>query len=73
MTTTSFYNGNSYSKSDSYYEEPEHDDHLTAEDYDAREYYRNGWNESIYDRQSYWYWAPESASVVSPLNQTTNA
>ena len=53
MTTTSFYNGQSYSKSDSYYEEPEHDDNLTAEDTDAREYYRNGWNESIYDRQSY--------------------
>jgi hypothetical protein len=53
MTTTSFYKGESYSKFDSYYEEPEHDDHLTAEDYDAREYYRNGWNESIHDHQRY--------------------
>lgn len=47
MTTTSFYRGNSYSKFDAYYEEPEYDDNLTAEDYESKEYYRNGWNESI--------------------------
>jgi hypothetical protein len=29
----------------------EHDDYMTAEDYDCKEYYRNGWNESKYDRQ----------------------
>lgn len=31
----------------------EHDDLMTAEDYERKEYYRNGWNESKYDRQ-YW-------------------
>jgi hypothetical protein len=51
MTTTSFYNGNSYSKFDAYYEDVEHDDYMTAEDYERKEYYRNGWNESFYDRQ----------------------
>ena len=30
MITTSFYKGNSYSKSDAYYEDQEHDDNLTA-------------------------------------------
>ena len=53
MITTSFYKGNSYSKFDAYYEDHEHDDNLTAEDYERKEYYRNGWNESKYDRQ-YW-------------------
>lgn len=49
---TSFYNGNSWSKFDAYYEEDcEHDDYMTAEDYDRREYHRNGWDESKYDRQ----------------------
>ena len=32
-------------------EDYEHDDFMTAEDYDKREYYRNGWDESRYDRQ----------------------
>ena len=45
MTTTSFY------KDESYYENCEHDDIMTADDYERREYYRNGWNESQYDRQ----------------------
>jgi hypothetical protein len=31
----------------------EHDDNMTAEDYERKEYERNGWNESQYDRQ-YW-------------------
>lgn len=64
MSTTSFYKGQSYSKFDVYYEDHEHDDNLTAEDYERKEYYRNGWNESIYDRQRYWYWAPESDTIV---------
>ena len=51
MTTTSFYNGDSYSKFDSYYEDREHDEYMTAEDYDARRYERDGWNESHYCRQ----------------------
>jgi hypothetical protein len=53
MTTTSFYNGQSYSRFDAYYEEPEHDDHFTAEDYERREYYRNEWDQQKYDRQRY--------------------
>jgi hypothetical protein len=52
MTTTSFYQGESYSKFDSYYE-PEHDDVMDADDYDRKEYYRNGWNEEQYDRQRF--------------------
>jgi len=52
MTITSFYNGESYSKFDSYYE-PEHDDVMDADDYERREYYRNGWNEEQYDRQRF--------------------
>lgn len=51
---TSFYNGNSWSKFDAYYREDcEHDDYITAEDYERREYYRNGWNESKYDSQRF--------------------
>jgi hypothetical protein len=34
-------------------EDYEHDDYMTAEDYEQKEYERNGWNESQYDRQ-YW-------------------
>ena len=45
MITTSFQNGQSYSKSDAYYED---DDYMTADDYD-----RDGWEESKYDRQYY--------------------
>jgi hypothetical protein len=52
MIQTSFYKGESYSKFDSYYE-LEHDDLMDAEDYERKEYFRNGWNESNYDRQ--WY------------------
>ena len=53
MTTTSFYNGESYSKFDSYYEDCEHDDYMSADDYDARRYERDGWSERRYDRQYY--------------------
>jgi hypothetical protein len=45
MITTSFQNGQSYSKFDAYYED---DDYMTADDYD-----RDGWEESKYDRQYY--------------------
>jgi hypothetical protein len=48
MITTSFQNGQSYSKFDAYYED---DDYMTADDYDRKEYYRNGWDESKYDHQ----------------------
>jgi len=34
-------------------EDVEHDDYMSAEDYDVREYYRNGWNESSYERQRF--------------------
>ena len=51
MTVTSFQNGNSYSKFDAYYEDAEHDDHMTADDYDSKAYQRDGWNEVKYDRQ----------------------
>ena len=51
---TSFYNGQSWSKFDAYYREDcEHDDFMTAEDYDRREYERNGWNQSKYDSQRF--------------------
>ena len=33
----------------------EHDDVMTADDYDRRRYERDGWNQSQYDRQRYWY------------------
>lgn len=29
------------------------DDDFTEEDYERKEYYRNGWNESIYERQRF--------------------
>ena len=46
---------NSYKKEfySNYNEDREHDDVMDADDYERREYYRNGWNESRYDRQ-YW-------------------
>lgn len=53
MTTTSFYKGVSYSKFDAYYEDREHDDYMSAEDYEEREYYRNGWNEEQTTRQRF--------------------
>jgi hypothetical protein len=31
----------------------EHDDVMTADDYERKEYYRNNWNESVYDRQRF--------------------
>ena len=55
MVMTSFYNGESYSKFDAYYHEDcEHDDMMSADDYDRKEYYRNGWNEERYERQRFW-------------------
>lgn len=52
LNMTSFYNGDSWSKFDAYYhEDGDFDDHYTAEDYERREYERNGWNEAQYDRQ----------------------
>ena len=53
MTVTSFYKGESYSKFDSYYEDHEHDDYMTADDYERKEYYRSGWNEEQYTRQRF--------------------
>ena len=47
MTTTSFYTEYFYN------EDREHDDYMTAEDYDEREYYRNGWNEEQTTRQRF--------------------
>ena len=47
MITTSFYN------SDADYEDCEHDDYMNADDYDARRYERDGWNESQSDRQRF--------------------
>ena len=51
MIKTSFAYGDSYSKSDSYYEECEHDDYMTADDYDARRYERDGWSNYHLERQ----------------------
>jgi len=53
MTTTSFHNGNSYSKFDAYYEDCEHDDLMSADDYERKEYYRDGWNEEQTSRQRF--------------------
>jgi hypothetical protein len=47
MTETTF------RECDYYDEDSEHDDYMTAEDYDVREYNRNGWNESRYERQRF--------------------
>jgi len=47
MNQTSFYNSE-YDQ-----EDLEHDDVMDAEDYERREYYRNGWNESSYERQRF--------------------
>jgi hypothetical protein len=49
MITTSFAYGESYSKSDSYYEDCEHDDIMTAEDYDSRRAIRDGWYTEVWD------------------------
>lgn len=54
MITTSFAYGDSYSKSDSFYEDCEHDDYMSPEDYDARRYQRDGWKDSNFDRQYFW-------------------
>jgi hypothetical protein len=34
-------------------EDYEHDDLLTAEDYERREYYRNNWDKEKYERQRF--------------------
>jgi hypothetical protein len=34
-------------------EDVEHDDIMNAEDYECREYYRNGWDELRYERQRF--------------------
>ena len=34
-------------------EDREHDDYMTAEDYERKEYYRNGWNEEQCERQRF--------------------
>ena len=52
MIQTSQTNDNFYPLYDDY----EHDDYMTAEDYERRQYERDGWNESRYDRQRYWFW-----------------
>ena len=49
MIETSFYD----KKFDAWYEDCEHDDIMTADDYERRQYERDGWNESHYDRQRY--------------------
>ena len=49
MIQTSQTNDNFYPLYDDY----EHDDYMTAEDYERRQYVRDGWNESRYDRQRY--------------------
>ena len=52
MITTSFCNGESWSRTDAYYREDcEHDDYMSAEDYDRKEYIKSGWMDSHYDRQ----------------------
>ena len=49
MPTTSFYTN----KFNHYEDDREHDDYMTDEDYERRQYERDGWNESRYDRQYY--------------------
>lgn len=47
---------NTYYSQERYYQEQEyeHDDVMDADDYERREYYRNGWNEEQYERQRFW-------------------
>jgi len=53
-TETTMIETTSYStKFDYFYDDREHDDYMTADDYDRRRYERDGWNESRYDRQRY--------------------
>jgi hypothetical protein len=49
MATTSFAYGDSYSKSDRFYEDLEHDDLMTADDYDQRRAERDGWQTAHWD------------------------
>ena len=52
MITTSFACGESYGLSDRWgYDEREHDDLMTADDYDARRWERDGWGTAHLDRQ----------------------
>jgi hypothetical protein len=50
MITTSFAYGDSYGVSDRYgYDEREHDDLMSADDYDARRMERDGWQTAHWD------------------------
>lgn len=49
MITTSFAYGDSWGKSDQWGYEPEHDDFMEAEDYDARRQERDGWRTAHWD------------------------
>ena len=53
MATTSFAYGESYGKSDRFYDDCEHDDLMTADDYDARRWQRDGWADAAQDRQRF--------------------
>ncbi len=44
---------NYLSADDRYFEDLEHDDLMDADDYERRQYEKDGWNESKYDRQRY--------------------
>jgi hypothetical protein len=53
-TETEMIQTNNYSNDlHTFYDDCEHDDYMTAEDYERRQYERDGWNESRYDRQYY--------------------
>ena len=50
MITTSFVYGDSYGIDDRYgFDEREHDDLMTAEDYDAHQAARDGWSTAHWD------------------------
>ena len=52
MATTSFAYGRNFTTADQWgYDDREHDDCMTADDYDARRYERDGWGDARYDRQ----------------------
>ena len=46
----------------------EHDDYYTAEDYECKEYYLNGWDQSKYDRQR---WQVNGEQGENPLQFDT--
>jgi hypothetical protein len=53
MATTSFAYGKTYNAADAwgYEDDREHDDCMTADDYDARRWQRDGWGDAASDRQ----------------------